>query len=85
MYKIGELSKLCKVSVKTLRYYEREGLLIPDEVDTFTGYRYYSPSKIDECNKILALKELGFTLDEINKQLKVTHSSDLLDIIQWIR
>ncbi|HBN86519.1 MAG TPA: hypothetical protein DDZ89_22100, partial [Clostridiales bacterium] len=53
-----------------------------DEVDTFTGYRYYSPSKIDECNKILALKELGFTLDEINKQLKVTHSSDLLDIIR---
>lgn len=82
MYKIGELSKLCHVSVKTLQYYEKEGLLFPDEVDTFTGYRYCAPAKIDECNRIMAIKELGFSLDEIKKQLKVTHSSHLLDMIR---
>ena len=69
MYKIGELSKLCNISVKTLRYYDAEGLLIPDEIDKFTGYRYYSASKLEECYRIIALKELGFSLDEIRVQL----------------
>ena len=40
--KIGEFSKLCRVSVKTLRHYEEMGLLVPDETDEWTGYRYYS-------------------------------------------
>ena len=41
MYKIGELSKALKVSVKTLRYYEKEGLLKPSYIDKDSGYRYY--------------------------------------------
>lgn len=69
MYKIGELSKLCSIPVKTLRYYDAEGLLIPDEIDSFTGYRYYSAAKLADCYRIIALKELGFSLDEIRKQL----------------
>lgn len=39
MYRIGELSKLCNISVKALRYYDAQGLLIPDKIDKFTGYR----------------------------------------------
>lgn len=69
MYKIGELSKLCNISVKALRYYDAEGLLIPDKIDRFTGYRYYSASKLADCYRIIALKELGFSLDEIRAQL----------------
>lgn len=69
MYKIGELSKLCSIPVKTLRFYDAEGLLVPDEIDKFTGYRYYSAAKLDECYRIIALKELGFSLDEIRLQL----------------
>ncbi len=69
MYKIGELSKLCNISVKALRYYDAKGLLIPDEIDKFTGYRYYSASKLEDCYRIIALKELGFSLDEIRVQL----------------
>ncbi|MDE5894015.1 MAG: MerR family transcriptional regulator [Acetatifactor sp.] len=65
MYKIGELSKLCNIPVKTLRYYDSEGILCPQEVDTFTGYRYYSAAQLSDCYRILALKELGFTLEEI--------------------
>lgn len=69
MYKIGELSKLCNISVKALRYYDEVGLLIPDEIDKFTGYRYYSAGKLDDCYRIIALKELGFSLEEIKAQL----------------
>ena len=46
MYKIGELSKLSNIPVKTLRFYDLEGLIRPDRVDEFTGYRYYSASKL---------------------------------------
>ena len=65
MYKIGELSRCVGLTVKTLRYWSEIGLLIPDEIDRFTGYRYYSTSKIAECSRIIALKELGFSLEEI--------------------
>jgi DNA-binding transcriptional MerR regulator len=81
VYKIGELSKNCKISVKTLRYYNSEGLLVPDKIDKFTGYRYYSASKLGDCNKILALKELGFTLDEIKKQMNAKASTEVLALI----
>lgn len=68
MYKIGELSKLSNIPVKTLRFYDLEGILSPDVVDSFTGYRYYSAAKLLDCYRILTLKELGFTLEEIKAQ-----------------
>lgn len=81
MYKIGELSKLCKLPVKTLRYYDSEGLLVPDMIDGFTGYRYYSAAKLADCNRIIALKELGFSLEEIRKYLIVTSADDVMALI----
>ena len=63
--KIGEFSRLMQVTVKTLRHYEQKGLLIPDEVDEWTGYRYYSIAQMQELNSIRHLQQLGFTLDEI--------------------
>ena len=47
MLQIGEFSKICQVSVKTLRHYDKIGLLAPAEVDRFTGYRYYRVEQID--------------------------------------
>lgn len=41
-YQIGEVSKLCNISIKTLRYYDEIELLIPEKIDTYSGYRYYS-------------------------------------------
>lgn len=82
MYKIGEFSRLCKVSVKTLHYYDSEGLLCPDYIDKFTSYRYYSASKLAVLNQILALKELGFSLDEIRKQLSAENHTAIIDLIQ---
>ena len=54
-----------QVTVKTLRHYESLGLLIPAEVDDSSGYRYYTISQMQRLNSILALKNLGFSLEEI--------------------
>ena len=69
MYQIGEFSKICQVSVKTLRYYDRIGLLRPSEVDRFTGYRYYSRDQLERMLLIQKLKRYGFSLEEIQPLL----------------
>jgi DNA-binding transcriptional MerR regulator len=69
MYKIGEFSKICRVPAKTLRYYDAIGLLKPAEVDRFTGYRYYSVQQLARLNRILALKDLGLSLEQIGRLL----------------
>ena len=63
--KIGEFSKMMQVTVRTLHYYEQRGLLTPDEVDEWTGYRYYSIGQMQKLNDIRDLQRLGFSLDEI--------------------
>ncbi|WP_027409669.1 MerR family transcriptional regulator [Anoxybacteroides tepidamans] len=65
MFKIGEFAKLNKVSVQTLRYYDEIGLLKPIKVDAQTGYRFYSAQQTKRLHRILALKELDFSLDDI--------------------
>ncbi|MEP7294210.1 MAG: MerR family transcriptional regulator [Chloroflexota bacterium] len=69
MIKIGEFSKLVQVPVATLRYYDQVGLLKPIQVDQFTGYRYYSTGQLSRLNRILALKGLGFSLEQIGAAL----------------
>ena len=68
--KIGEFSHLMQVTVKTLRHYEQKGLLIPEEVDPWTGYRYYSISQMTKLNSIRQLQRLGFSLEEIKDLLE---------------
>ena len=70
MLKIGEFSKLAQVSVKTLRYYDELGLLRPDWVDRYTSYRYYTLQQLPRLNRILALRELGFSLVQIARLLR---------------
>jgi DNA-binding transcriptional MerR regulator len=70
MIKIGDFSKLSLLSVKTLRYYDEMGLLKPVQVDRFTGYRFYSASQLPRLNRILALKEMGLTLEQIRMLLE---------------
>lgn len=65
MYKIGEFAELTNLSVRTLRYYNDLGLLIPEEVDVFSNYRYYSDNNLKEAKMINTLKMAGFTLEEI--------------------
>jgi DNA-binding transcriptional MerR regulator/predicted transcriptional regulator YdeE len=65
MIRIGEFSKMAQVPIATLRYYDQVGLLRPDEVDRSTGYRYYEVSQLPRLHRILALKGLGFSLEQI--------------------
>ncbi|PIG92344.1 MerR family transcriptional regulator [Gloeocapsopsis sp. IPPAS B-1203] len=69
MLKIGDFSKLSHVSIKALRLYDQMGLLKPVDIDKFTGYRYYSAHQLPRLNRILALKDLGFSLEQIAKLL----------------
>ena len=78
MFSIGEFSKLGRVTIDTLRHYDAVGLLKPAKVDPFTGYRYYSAQQLMPLNRILALKEVGFSLDEIARILQDQLTSDQL-------
>ena len=69
MYKISEFSRLSQLSVKTLRYYDQLGLLKPAQTDPESGYRYYTAEQLFRLNRILAFKELGFTLEQIIQAL----------------
>jgi len=69
MLKIGDFSRICQVTIKTLRHYDRLGLLQPARVDPFTGHRYYSMSQVPHLNRILALREMGLSLQDIKRVL----------------
>jgi DNA-binding transcriptional MerR regulator len=65
MYKIGDFSKLSQIPVKTLRYYDEIGLLRPGRIKHSSGYRCYRAEHFERLNRILVLKDLGFSLPEI--------------------
>ena len=78
MFRIGEFSRITRVTIDTLRHYDALGLLKPARVDPFTGYRYYSARQLMSLNRILALKEVGFSLDEIARILQDKLTTDQL-------
>lgn len=78
MIRIGQFSRISKVSIKTLRYYDEAGLLHPARVDDFTGYRYYTFSQLPRLHRILALKEMGFPLEQIGRLLDEDLSAEQL-------
>lgn len=78
MFQIGEFSKIGQVSARQLRRYDEMGLLKPQQVDRFTGYRYYSAEQLPRLNRILALKELGLSLSQIGQYLNQEISTDEL-------
>ncbi|MFM8323086.1 MAG: MerR family transcriptional regulator [Chloroflexota bacterium] len=69
MYRIGDFARLGRVSVKTLRYYDDLGLLRPLQIDRASGYRYYSAEQLPRLNRILAYKDLGFSLEQVARLL----------------
>jgi DNA-binding transcriptional MerR regulator len=78
MFKIGEFSRLSRVSVRMLRHYDQLGLLTPSQTDSLTGYRYYSAEQLPRLNRILALRDLGFSLEQIAGMLDEDLSTDQL-------
>jgi DNA-binding transcriptional MerR regulator len=69
MIRIGEFAKIGQVTIKTLRFYDEAGLLKPAQVDPWTGYRGYRMEQLKRLNRILALKDLGLSLEQIGRLL----------------
>ena len=70
MFSIGEFARHGRVSVRMLRHYDAIGLIRPACVDPATGYRSYQASQLDDLNRVIALKELGFTLQQVQAILE---------------
>jgi DNA-binding transcriptional MerR regulator len=78
MFKIGDFSQMGQVSIRTLRLYDELGLLRPAQIDKFTGYRFYALEQLPRLNRILALKDLGLSLEQIADLLKRDLPADQL-------
>lgn len=65
MYRIGMFSKISKTTIKALRYYEEMGIFKPAQIDDDTGYRYYTSSQLVDIHRIVALRQMNFSIDEI--------------------
>ncbi len=78
MLKIGDFSILSRITIKTLRHYDEMGLLQPSFIDPESGYRYYSVALLPRLNRILVLKDMGFSLEQIRKMLEKDLSIDEL-------
>ncbi len=74
MFTIGDFARHGRVSVRMLRHYDATGLLRPTHVDPTTGYRYYTAAQLARLNRVIALKDLGLTLQQVQEILdeKVT-------------
>ena len=81
MLKIGEFSKLSRVSIRMLRRYNEVGLLLPAEIDPITGYRYYSEDQLPAAGRITALRDMGFGLAAIEQLLATWEEPVALEAI----
>jgi DNA-binding transcriptional MerR regulator len=69
MLKIGDFSRLSQIGIHALRNYDRLGLLQPEQIDEFTGYRYYTLAQLPRAHRIMALKGMGLSLHQIGKMI----------------
>ncbi len=79
MLKIGEFSKLSQMTVKALRFYEKEGLLIPASVDEWTGYRFYKTEQLTTAAKIKSYRQLDLSIEEIKAIFKGKNARKILE------
>lgn len=82
-YAIGDFSKICRLGIKTLRYYHEIGLLIPTRIDPFSKYRYYDDRSLSRVQTINQLKDLDFSLETIKEILENHHDDQSL--IEYMR
>ncbi len=78
MFRIGEFSRIALISIRMLRHYDEIGLLKPAHIDKFTSYRYYTAEQLADVNRIVALKDLGLTLEQIARLMHSDISQDEL-------
>ena len=70
MFSIGEFSRITGFSIKALRIYHEKGILEPDKVEEFTGYRYYNSTSVEKARIVQYLKSFEFSLNEIKEMLE---------------
>jgi DNA-binding transcriptional MerR regulator/effector-binding domain-containing protein len=83
VYSIGEFSRITGLTIKTLRFYHEQRLLLPAHIDEETGYRYYAPSSIETARAISFLREVDFSIVEIREIL--SHADDEADVLRLIQ
>lgn len=82
MYSIGQASKICNLSIQTLRFYDKIGLVNPSEIDSSSGYRYYSNLDLFHIKIVQGLKSLNFKLEEISLTLKSNNLNSLIEMME---
>jgi DNA-binding transcriptional MerR regulator len=86
MFRIGDFSRIARVSARLLRFYDELGLFVPAHADQQTGYRYYAVTQLAELNRILVLKDLGFNLDQVRDILRSNvNSAELRNLLMLRR
>jgi DNA-binding transcriptional MerR regulator len=85
VFKIGEFSRIARVSARLLRFYDELGLLRPGVVDAVTGYRFYTTAQLQRLNRILVLKDLGLSLEQIGGVIDEQASADQLRAMLLVR
>ncbi len=83
MFAIGDFARHGRVSVRMLRHYDAIGLLRPAHVDQATGYRSYNAAQLADLNRVVALKDLGFTLEQVRTML--TDQIDVAEVRAMLR
>lgn len=79
-YTIGDLAKKLNITTRTIRYYDQKGLVKPSRVSE-SGYRLYSAKQVKQLKLIIFLKELGFSLKDIQKILEDKNGDKLIDLL----
>ena len=85
MFRIGDFSRIARVSARLLRFYDEIGLLKPAHADAQTGYRHYAVAQLAQLNRITVLKDLGFSLEQIGDMLKAPPDADELRRLLLLR
>lgn len=80
MYQIGMFSKISRTTIKALRYYEEAGIFKPAHIDNKTGYRYYTTSQLVDIHKIVAFRQMNFSIDEISSIINGHDMESILEL-----
>ena len=83
MLKIGDFSKLSHLTIKALRFYEKEGLLKPASVDEWNNYRFYESSQLETAARIKSYRQLGLSIEEIKAVFAGTDVKEILQEKSW--
>ena len=84
-FKIGDVADLFRISVQTLRFYEREGLFVPEKIDRDSHYRYYSIHQLQLLQQIIFLRDLGLPLKTIRQQLEEPNAERYIRTLEALR